>query len=151
MNCDTSALQIILIIAILNLVILYFYQSGWINLPEKKNNKNSQLDKNNNSDKTNDKSEKEKFTVGNQTMMPNHQNEKRIKADIRGVKKGFHQHFRPNMPELGWRDYYIKHNNTLDGVCQLNKDCNPNFKNIITRSYLDKLENVNNVYQNVNY
>ena len=39
MNCDTSALQIILIIAILNLVILYFYQFGWINLPEKQNNK----------------------------------------------------------------------------------------------------------------
>ena len=89
--------------------------------------------------------------VTNQTMIPTHQNEKRIKADARGLKKGFHQHFRPNMPELGWRDYYIKHNNTLDGVCQLNKDCNPNFKNIITRSYLDKLENVNNVYQNVNY
>lgn len=145
MNCDTSALQIILILFILNLVVLYFYQSGWITLPEKKNDNTTNALQNNEGEKD------EKFTVGNQTMMPSHQNEKRIKADARGVKKGFHQHFRPNMPELGWRDYYIKHNNTLDGVCQLNKECNPNFKNIITRSYLDKLENVNNVYQNVNY
>ena len=145
MNCDTSALQIILVLFILNLVVLYFYQSGWITLPEKKNDNTSNALQNNEGEKD------EKFTVGNQTMMPSHQNEKRIKADARGVKKGFHQHFRPNMPELGWRDYYIKHNNTLDGVCQLNKECNPNFKNIITRSYLDKLENVNNVYQNVNY
>lgn len=145
MNCDTSALQIILVLFILNLVVLYFYQSGWITLPEKKNDNTTNALQNNEGEKD------EKFTVGNQTMMPSHQNEKRIKADARGVKKGFHQHFRPNMPELGWRDYYIKHNNTLDGVCQLNKECNPNFKNIITRSYLDKLENVNNVYQNVNY
>jgi len=145
MNCDTSALQIILVLFILNLVVLYFYQSGWITLPEKKNDNTTNALPNKEGEKD------EKFTVGNQTMMPSHQNEKRIKADARGLKKGFHQHFRPNMPELGWRDYYIKHNNTLDGVCQLNKDCNPNFKNIITRSYLDKLENVNNVYQNVNY
>ena len=145
MNCDTSALQIILVLFILNLVVLYFYQSGWITLPEKKNNNTTNALPNKEGEKD------EKFTVGNQTMMPSHQNEKRIKADARGLKKGFHQHFRPNMPELGWRDYYIKHNNTLDGVCQLNKECNPNFKNIITRSYLDKLENVNNVYQNVNY
>lgn len=146
MNCDTDALQIILVLFILNLVVLYFYQSGWITLPEKKKNDNTT------NALPNKEGEKgEKFTVGNQTMMPSYQNEKRIKADARGVKKGFHQHFRPNMPELGWRDYYIKHNNTLDGVCQLNKECNPNFKNIITRSYLDKLENVNNVYQNVNY
>tara|TARA_Y100000389_G_C17435318_1_gene505138 strand:+ start:563 stop:1000 length:438 start_codon:yes stop_codon:yes gene_type:complete len=145
MNCDTSALQIILILFILNLVVLYFYQSGWITLPEKKKDNITNAFPNNKAG--ND----EKFTVGNQTMMPSHQNEKRIKAGARGVKKGFHQHFKPNMPELGWRDYYIKHNNTLDGVCQLNKECNPNFKNIITRSYLDKLENVNNVYQNVNY
>lgn len=145
MNCDTSALQIILVLFILNLVVLYFYQSGWINLPEKKNDNTTTSLQNKEGEK------KEKFTVGNQIMMPDNQNEKRIKADARGLKKGFHQYFRPNMPELGWRDYYIKHNNTLDGVCQLNKDCNPNFKNIITRSYLDKLENVNNVYQNVNY
>jgi len=145
MNCDTSALQIILVLFILNLVVLYFYQSGWITLPEKKNDNTTNALPNKEGEKD------EKFTVGNQTMMPSHQNEKRIKADARGLKKGFHQHFRPNMPELGWRDYYIKHNNTLDGVCQLNKECNPNFKNIITRSYLDKLENVNNVYQNVNY
>jgi hypothetical protein len=145
MNCDTSALQIILVLFILNLVVLYFYQSGWITLPEKKNDNTTNALPNKEGEKD------EKFTVGNQTMMPSNQNEKRIKADARGAKKGFHQHFRPNMPELGWRDYYIKHNNTLDGVCQLNKECNPNFKNIITRSYLDKLENVNNVYQNVNY
>jgi len=145
MNCDTSALQIILVLFILNLVVLYFYQSGWITLPEKKNDNTTNALQNKEGEKD------EKFTVGNQTMMPSHQNEKRIKADARGLKKGFHQHFRPNMPELGWRDYYIKHNNTLDGVCLLNKECNPNFKNIITRSYLDKLENVNNVYQNVNY
>lgn len=145
MNCDTSALQIILVLFILNLVVLYFYQSGWITLPEKKNDNTTNALPNKEGEKA------EKFTVGNQTMMPSHQNEKRIKADARGLKKGFHQHFRPNMPELGWRDYYIKHNNTLDRVCQLNKECNPNFKNIITRSYLDKLENVNNVYQNVNY
>ena len=145
MNCDTSALQIILVLFILNLVVLYFYQSGWITLPEKKNDNTTNALPNKEGEKD------EKFTVGNQTMMPSHQNEKRIKADARGLKKGFHQHFRPNMPELGWRDYYIKHNNTLDGVCQLNKECNPNFKNIITRCYLDKLENVNNVYQNVNY
>lgn len=147
MNCDTSALQIILVLFILNLVILYFYQSGLINIPEKKNKSNT----NNTNPTTLQNKENEKFTVGNQTMKPNHQNEKRIKGGSRGIKKGFHQHFRPNMPELGWRDYYIKHNNTLDRVCQLNKECNPNFKNIITRSYLDKLENVNNVYQNVNY
>lgn len=145
MNCDTSALQIILVLFILNLVVLYFYQSGWITLPEKKNDNTTNALPNKEGEKA------EKFTVGNQTMMPSHQNEKRIKADARGLKKGFHQHFRPNMPELGWRDYYIKQNNTLDRVCQLNKECNPNFKNIITRSYLDKLENVNNVYQNVNY
>lgn len=146
MNCDTSALQIILVLFILNLVVLYFYQSGWITLPEKKKNNNTT-----NALPNKEGEKEEKFTVGNQTMMPSYQNEKRIKADARGLKKGFHQHFRPNMPELGWRDYYIKHNNTLDRVCQLNKECNPNFKNIITRSYLDKLENVNNVYQNVNY
>lgn len=146
MNCDTSALQIILVLFILNLVVLYFYQSGWITLPEKKNNTNTT-----NASQNKEGEKGEKFTVGNQIMMPDNQNEKRLKTDARGVKKGFHQHFRPNMPELGWRDYYIKHNNTLDSVCQLNKGCNPNFKNIITRSYLDKLENVNNVYQNVNY
>ena len=151
MNCDTSALQIILVLFILNLVVLYFYQSGWINLPEKKNESTNNYMSTSLQNNEEEEEQDEKFTVGNQTMMHNHQNKKRIKTDARGVKKGFHQHFRPNMPELGWRDYYIKHNNTLEGVCQLNKDCNPNFKNIITRSYLDKLENVNNVYQNVNY
>ena len=44
MNCDTTALHIILVIAIINLAILYFYQSGWIKLPEKQNKKNTHLD-----------------------------------------------------------------------------------------------------------
>ena len=148
MDFDSTVLKVILVIAIINLVILYFFQSNCIQNNNTQNNKNTNLDTQNNN--TQNKNEEE-FTVGNQIMIPTNQNVKRIKTNNKGLKKGFHQHFKPNMPELGWRDYYIKHNNTLNAVCMLNKECNPNFKNIITRSYLDKLENVNNVYQNVNY
>ena len=84
-------------------------------------------------------------------MIPEYQNQKRLIGGNKGIKKGFHQYFRPNTQELGWRDYFIKNNTTLDGVCQLNSTCNQQFKNIMTREYLNNLENVDNIYKSVNY
>ena len=73
----------------------------------------------------------------------------------KGPEIGFHQHFKAHMPELGWRDFYLRLNGGIGGVGELNpkngKSGSTTFNNIITRKYLDQLESTDNVYSKVDY
>lgn len=53
----------------------------------------------------------------------------------------FHQMFKPNLPELGWRNYYLSTFNDY------NVPTDTNFDGTIIRNYLDNLENVDNLYR----
>lgn len=92
---------------------------------------------------------KESFGDPNQIMIPESQNQHRLLDNMdRGVKVGFHQHFRPYLPELGWRRLYERMNNTVTGVGNLH---DPLIKGVKTRNYLDNMNSLDNVYKYVNY
>ena len=82
-------------------------------------------------------------------------NKLRLLMNDKGPEIGFHQHFKAHMPELGWRDFYLRLNGGISGVGELNpkngKSGSTNFNNIITRKYLDQLESTDNVYSKVDY
>jgi hypothetical protein len=58
-----------------------------------------------------------------------------------GPVVNFHQMFKPNLPELGWRNYYLSKYNDY------NVPMDKNFDGTIIRNYLDNLENVDNLYR----
>lgn len=90
----------------------------------------------------------EPFDAG-QVMIPEMQNQRRLLDNMnRGLKVGFHQHFRPYLPELGWRRLYERMNNTVSAVGNLH---DPLIKGVNTRHYLDVMEGVDNVYKYTNY
>ena len=58
-----------------------------------------------------------------------------------GPVMNFHQHFKPCLPELGWRNYYLNNYNDYQ------VPTNTNFDSCIIRNYLNNLENVDNIYR----
>ena len=93
--------------------------------------------------------DKEGFGDPNQIMIPEMQNKHRLVDNMdRGVKVGFHQHFRPYLPELGWRRLYERMNNSISAVGNLH---DPLIKGVSTRNYLDVMAGVDNVYKYTNY
>lgn len=91
----------------------------------------------------------ESFGDPGQVMIPDMQNKHRLLDNLdRGVKVGFHQHFRPYLPELGWRRLYERMNNTVSYVGNLH---DPLIKGVKTRNYLDVMSGVDNVYKYTNY
>jgi len=53
----------------------------------------------------------------------------------------FHQRFKPNLPELGWRKYYL---NTYNDY-QVPRDTS--FDGYASMNFLNNLENVDNIYR----
>jgi hypothetical protein len=82
-------------------------------------------------------------------------NKLRLLMNDKGPEIGFHQYFKPHLPELGWKDFYLRLNGGISQVEQLNprngKSGSTIFNNIVTRNYLDQLESTDNVYASVNY
>ena len=149
----------LLIFIILNLIVVYIYQtldtecgdggsgnSGICNLfGMDKNNSGNNIGNN----KFNSVMEnKESELVGKNNKL-------RLLMNDKGPEIGFHQHFKAHMPELGWRDFYLRLNGGIGGVGELNpkngKSGSTTFNNIITRKYLDQLESTDNVYSKVDY
>jgi hypothetical protein len=149
----------LLIFIILNLIVVYIYQtldtecgdggsgnSGICKLfGMDKNNSGNNIGNN----KFNSVMEnKESELVGKNNKL-------RLLMNDKGPEIGFHQHFKAHMPELGWRDFYLRLNGGIGGVGELNpkngKSGSTTFNNIITRKYLDQLESTDNVYSKVDY
>ncbi len=63
-----------------------------------------------------------------------------INGRILGPSVNFHQNFKSNLPELGWRRWWIN-NKTKNKV---NPDVN--FNGTSVRQYLDNMDNVKNIY-----
>jgi len=63
-----------------------------------------------------------------------------INGRILGPSVNFHQNFKSNLPELGWRRWWIK-NKTKNKV---NPDVN--FNGTSVRQYLNNMDNVKNIY-----
>ena len=149
-------LNYLLLFILINLVVLYLYQNLDYYCQYFDISSGLCKDKNNNVGNSNQSGNLEKFNLDNQTdtnnvLLPINNNKQRILSNKMGVKQSFHNHFKPHMPELGWREFYLKLNGGVDQVCELQEDCKTNFRNVITRNFLNNLENTDNVYKNVNY
>lgn len=140
---QVTFLEWLLIFMLLNLAILYWYQrNGCLAacFGGKCSPESIQIPSNIN---------KEGFGDPNQIMIPEMQNKHRLLDNMdRGLKVGFHQHFRPYLPELGWRRLYERMNNTISDVGNLH---DPLIKGVSTRNYLDVMSGVDNVYKYTNY
>jgi hypothetical protein len=149
----------LLIIIILNLIVVYIYQTldtecGDVGSENSGICKLFGMDKKNNigNNKFNSVIENK---VNDKNDLVGKNNKLRLLMNDKGPEIGFHQHFKAHMPELGWRDFYLRLNGGIGGVNELNpkngKSGSTTFNNIITRKYLDQLESTDNVYSKVDY
>lgn len=150
----------LLIIIILNLIVVYIYQV----LDDECNNTGSgnsgicKLFGMNGKPSNNNNNSKNSFYSNGENKkndLVGKNNKLRLLMNYKGPEIGFHQHFKAHMPELGWRDFYLRLNGGIGGVGELNpkngKSGSTTFNNIITRKYLDQLESTDNVYSKVDY
>jgi len=75
-----------------------------------------------------------------------------------GPKVGFHQAFKPFLPEMGWRNFYNRFfGNSIDKVDQLRADRarsasgNGGFSNTVIRNFLDNMPSTDNIYRYTDY
>jgi hypothetical protein len=73
-----------------------------------------------------------------------------------GPVQGFHQSFKQQLPELGWRNFYLRFFNGIGRVNQLQANnlrtvSGTGFNNIVTRNYLEKLPSTDNIYKYTDY
>lgn len=73
-----------------------------------------------------------------------------------GPKQGFHQAFKPFLPEMGWRNFYIRFFGSSDKVDQLKADrlsttAGSSFNNTVIRNFLDNMPSTDNVYRYTDY
>jgi competence protein ComGC len=153
----------LLIVIIINLLLLLTYQ----NLEEKCKYNNDNICKS-----FNELIDRKVNTSNNNLFQDNQQilynespidgnidymhNKYRLQENKKGPIIHFHQVFKKYMPELGWRNFYLKLNGGIDGIKTLNPKTETEyndlpFNNIITKKYLDNLESNKNIYSNVNY
>lgn len=158
----------LLLFIIVNLILVYVYQTLEDNC---ENNNNGickylpRIPKHNN---TSDTISKNNFNTVNNNTNPNSNtlqfknNKLRLLTNDKGPKIGFHQTFKPHLPELGWRDFYLRLNSGINNVELLNpqtmddgktltNDTSLPFSNIITNNYLSQLESTDNIYKHVDY
>lgn len=141
----------LLIFIIINLIILYIYQTFDYQCSINNNsnickffNYNTQ---NNNTNRINN------YSYNNTNINFNNNNKYRLLMNNKGPKIGFHQYFKSFIPELGWRDFYLRLNSGISNVDILNpnKKDNNGINGVITKNYINQLECTNNVYSQVNY
>jgi len=155
--CHITFIDWLLLFILINLGLLWWYQrngclaacfGGKCTPSLNSNNKNHNVNHNVN---PNINIYKESFGDPGQVMIPDAQNQRRLLDNMdRGLKVGFHQHFRPYLPELGWRRLYERMNNTVGGVGNL-QDPYRLIKGVSTRNYLDVMNSLDNVYKYTNY
>lgn len=145
----------LLIFIIINLILLYIYQTLD---QECHNTSNSKVCKFFGMNKPN--SSNNSFSNSNNTTnnintnnLEGKNNKLRLLMNDKGPEVGFHQNFKPHMPELGWRDFYLRLNGGISGVNELNPQMNgkDGVNGVITRNYLKQLECTDNVYSHVDY
>ena len=163
-------LNYLLVLLLLNLVVLYVYQNldyycnyfdikGGVcksknNFYNLNDNSNSNLNSSQNKLNSNKLNSNNKENNLNNNLVNNSvktENKDRLKNNNIGAKGPFHEKFKKNIPELGWRKFYLKNYGGVDNVCELDKDCSNNFKGVITKHFLNNMKNVDNVYKNVDY
>lgn len=162
----------LLIFVIVNLVLLYIYQTleescendnnGICKyFPNKDDDNESSEDNNLQNNFNNFKNNENNINYGTNGLYQKN-NKLRLLTNDKGPKVGFHQTFKPHLPELGWRDFYLRLNGGISGVKPLNppttidgrtidKESNIAFNNIITKNYLSQLESTDNIYSIVDY
>ena len=137
MNDTNYFLKSVIIIFFINLIVLYIYQEYYMK-------KEEPTIVNNIVEHDSDNMQKFKQCIGldNSVKLGN-------KRRILGPQPFFHQKFnkkiQSNNNSLGWRNYYLRNNNK-----NLVKK-NNNFKDSLFSNYLKNMENVQNIYKNVNY
>lgn len=127
----------LLIISIVFLITLYYYQNDITykiklaedKIKEEQNNKNNNVSINTN---------KQLITSSNPQKnllyFPNG------KDRVVGPVSNFHYNFKPQIKELGWRNWWSKHK------CKDNVTPTNNFKDITTYNFLSGLDSVKNPY-----
>lgn len=73
-----------------------------------------------------------------------------------GPKVGFHQAFKPHVPEMGWRNFFMRFYGTIDKVDQLKADklrtaSGNGFNNTVIRNFLDNMPSTDNIYRYTTY
>jgi len=73
-----------------------------------------------------------------------------------GPKTGFHQAFKPFLPEMGWRNFFLRFYGTIDKVDQLKADklrtaAGNGFNNTVIRNFLDNMPSTDNIYRYTDY
>jgi hypothetical protein len=73
-----------------------------------------------------------------------------------GPKTGFHQAFKPFLPEMGWRNFYLRFFGNTDKVEQLKADklrtaAGNGFNNTVIRNFLDNMPSTDNIYRYTDY
>lgn len=73
-----------------------------------------------------------------------------------GPKIGFHQAFKPHVPEMGWRNFFLRFYGTIDKVDQLKADklrsaAGNGFNNTVIRNFLDNMPSTDNIYRYTTY
>ncbi len=154
-------IEYLLLFILLNLAVLYFYQNIETICP------NSQLCKSIIAYKSQTESPvQQKHSINSfNSQRVNPQTCSRIDqpgvnqcrlAGNMGPVQGFHQSFKPKLPELGWRNFYLRFFNGIGRVNQLQADnlrtvSGTGFNNIVTRNYLEKLPSTDNIYKYTDY
>ena len=73
-----------------------------------------------------------------------------------GPKVGFHQAFKPHVPEMGWRNFFLRFYGTIDKVDQLKADklqtaAGNGFNNTVIRNFLNNMPSTDNIYRYTDY
>jgi hypothetical protein len=125
MNSDIY--QVLILLILINLAFCSYYYLLYKDGVEKKNEDYYLL-------KLDEQFSNTGITNENMDIATSNQNKK----ELPNVCHGFHDNFFNNNKYLGWRFFYLKNQN-------FNKVEEPdNFQGVLTRNYLDNLENVKN-------
>ena len=125
---DTSFLEYLLLMVLVGLLVLFLYQSH-------------RVDKMANIAQTISMKPNDTIIPVIIDTCPN--SDSRIGTPVHhiGPVLNFHQKFKPELPELGWRNFY------LNNYTKTLPENDTNFEGTPIREYLDNMENVKNLYR----
>jgi hypothetical protein len=140
---QSNFIDIVLIIAIITIICIWFYQNeSRSRIRDPGQNVFTNV---NDSGTDNDVSAVKPGIITNDIEFPQQHNKTRLLTNQRGVNIGFHEEFKKWLPELGWRSFYLRN---FNGLNELEKD---NKGKTVVNNYLSCLTNTDNVYKYVDY
>jgi hypothetical protein len=140
---DNNVIDTILVLAIVAIIGLWFYQNN--NSIKSILNTHNQNALNSFNSLSNTPEINTPGVIVNDIEFPHEHNKTRLLTNQRGVSVGFHEQFKRLLPELGWRSFYLRN---FNGLNSMEPDTKPK---TVADNYLSCLSNTDNVYKYVNY